>query len=142
MEVIMFEKESFYKLIDELTQRNIRAIEKRYSLSEWVNEMEAKDLLGIKSKNKLRGLMDDMLIEFSRFGKTIRYSRSSIMKFLENHRVTLDKLVTIVLILQTCVNIDLRIITKKSTVRRLSAFFSGGKCRIRTYDPLLVRQVL
>ena len=91
MEIIVFEKESFYKLIDELTIRIIRNSEKHFNKEEWVDEMEAKSLLGIKSKSKLQQLRDDIKIEFSQFGKIIRYSRSSILKFLEQNRIGLHK---------------------------------------------------
>lgn len=91
MEIIVFEKESFYKLIDELTIRIIRNTEKHFNKEEWVDESEAKFLLGIKSKSKLQQLRDNIKIEFSQFGKIIRYSRSSILRFLEQNRIGLDK---------------------------------------------------
>ncbi|MBI1838197.1 MAG: helix-turn-helix domain-containing protein [Flavobacteriia bacterium] len=91
MEIIVFEKESFYKLIDELTVRIIRNTEKHFNKEEWVDETEAKLLLGIKSKSKLQQLRDNIKIEFSQFGKIIRYSRSSILRFLEQNRVGLDR---------------------------------------------------
>lgn len=91
MEIIVFEKESFYKLIDELTIIIIRNSEKHFNKEEWVDESEAKFLLGIKSKSKLQQLRDNIKIEFSQFGKIIRYSRSSILRFLEQNRIGLDK---------------------------------------------------
>lgn len=91
MDVIVFEKESFNKLIDELTIRIIKNSEKYFKEKEWIGEKEAKALLGIKSKSKLQQLRDDIKIEFSQFGKIIRYSRSSILQFLEEHRVSLDR---------------------------------------------------
>ncbi len=91
MRVVIFEEDSFYKLIDELTVRIIQNVEKRYSDKEWMNEIEAKELLGIKSKSKLQELRDGLKIEFSQFGKIIRYSRSSILEFLELHRKGLSK---------------------------------------------------
>jgi len=91
MRVIVFEEDSFYELIDELTTRIIRNVEKRYSQKEWLSEIEAKELLGIKSKSKLQVMRDDLQIEFSQFGKIIRYSRSSILDFLEQNRKGLSK---------------------------------------------------
>jgi len=91
MEIIVFEKESFYKMIDELTIRIIRNSEKYFIQEEWISDSEAKSLLGIKSKSKLQQLRDDLKIEFSQFGKIIRYSRSSILKFLEENRISLNK---------------------------------------------------
>ncbi|NOQ75650.1 MAG: DNA-binding protein [Crocinitomix sp.] len=92
MDVIVFEKESFYKLIDELTNRIIKSVERNYKEEEWINDVQAKKILGIKSKAKLQQLRDDLKIEFSQFGKIIRYSKSSILQFLENNRVTLDRI--------------------------------------------------
>lgn len=91
MEIIVFEKESFYKLMDELTSRIIRNGERYFNRDEWIGESEAKTLLGIKSKSKLQQLREEIKIEFSQYGKIIRYSRSSILRFLEQNRISLDK---------------------------------------------------
>ena len=91
MKVIVFEENSFYQLVDELTIRIISEVEKRYTEKEWLNEIEAKELLGIKSRTKLQQLRDTLKIEFSQFGKTIRYSKSSILEFLERNRKSLDR---------------------------------------------------
>lgn len=91
MEIIVFEKESFYKLIDELTIRVLQNAERFHRKEEWIGEQEAKGLLGIKSRAKLQQLRDDIKIEFSQFGKIIRYSRSSILRFLEQNRISLDR---------------------------------------------------
>ena len=91
MKVIVFEENSFYELIDELTIRIIGEVEKRYSENEWLSELEAKEILGVKSKSKLQELRDGLSIEFSQFGKIIRYSRSSILEFLEKNRKGLDR---------------------------------------------------
>ncbi len=91
MEIIVFEKEAFYKLIDELQIRILQNSEKYFKQEEWINDREAKRLLGIRSKSKLQQLRDELKIDFSRFGKTIRYSRSSILRFLEQNRMGLDR---------------------------------------------------
>ncbi|NVK65985.1 MAG: helix-turn-helix domain-containing protein [Flavobacteriales bacterium] len=94
MEVIVFEKESFNKLIDELTVRIIQNVERHYHDKEWIGEDEAKELLGIRGKGRtcLQRLRDTLAIEFSQFGRIIRYSRSSILQFLEKHRMSLDRI--------------------------------------------------
>lgn len=91
MEVIVIEKETFNKLIEELTIRIIQNVERHYKQEEWIGEKDAKLLLGIKSKTKLQQLRSDLKIEFSQFGKIIRYSRSSILRFLEDNRMSLDR---------------------------------------------------
>jgi hypothetical protein len=94
MEVIVIEKESFNKLIDELTVRIIQSVERHYHEKEWIDESEAKELLGIRGKGRstLQKLRDTLTIEFSQFGRIIRYSRSSIIHFLEKHRKSLDRM--------------------------------------------------
>ena len=94
MEVIVFEKEAFKKLIDELTVRIIQNVERHYKQEEWIGEDEAKKLLGIRGKGRstLQKLRDNLAIEFSQFGRIIRYSRSSILRFLEQNRKSLDRL--------------------------------------------------
>lgn len=94
MEVIVFEKEAFNKLIDELTIRIIRNVERHYQEQEWIGEAEAREILGIRGNGRttLKKLRNNLSIEFSQFGRTIRYSRSSILRFLEEHRKSLDKL--------------------------------------------------
>ena len=85
MKIIVFEEETYYKMLEELKQliKDATVIQK----PEWINEKEAKELLGIKSKSKLQQLRDKLDIEFSQYGKIIRYSRPSILQFLEKNRV-------------------------------------------------------
>ena len=92
MEIIVFEKESFYKLIDELTVRIIKNVERNYKEQIWIGENEAKTLLGISGRSTLQKLRDNLQIEFSQFGRIIRYNRPSILRFLEENRKGLDKL--------------------------------------------------
>jgi len=89
MEVIVIDSEAYRKMLKELTDRTMQSCEDYFKQkkSEWMDATEAKKLLGIKSKAKLQQLRDTMQIEFSQFGKIIRYSRKSILDFLERHRV-------------------------------------------------------
>lgn len=90
MEIIVFEKEAFYKMIDELTIRAFKNAERYFEKNEWIGAEEVKKILGVKSKAKLQQMRDNFEIEFSQFGKIIRYSRSSILKFLEKNRVSIE----------------------------------------------------
>jgi hypothetical protein len=92
VEVIVIEKEAFNKLIEELTIRIIQNVERHYTQEEWIGEKEAKALLGISGRSTLQRLRDELKIEFSQFGRIIRYSRSSILRFLEQNRKSLDRL--------------------------------------------------
>lgn len=91
MEVITIEKEAYYKLLKEFAVMVKKAAEHIRKESEWIGEIEAKKILGIKSRSKMQQLRDKVLIEFSQYGKIIRYSRSSILRFIEKHRVGLNR---------------------------------------------------
>lgn len=91
-EIIVFEKESFNKLIDELTIRIIKNVERNYKEKVWIDEKQAKTLLGINGRSTLQKLRDSLKIEFSQFGRIIRYHRPSILNFLERNRRGLDKI--------------------------------------------------
>lgn len=87
MEIIVFEKESFNKMLDQLTVRIIQNVERHYEKEEWIGAEEAKRILGVKSKAKLQQMRDHFEIEFAQFGKIIRYSRSSILGFWESKKI-------------------------------------------------------
>lgn len=85
MKVIIFEEEAYHKMLQEIKKIIQEATSPKKE--EWINEKEAMQLLGIRGKTKLQQLRDNLDIEFSQYGKIIRYSRSSILMFLEKHRV-------------------------------------------------------
>ncbi len=76
---IGFDPKSFYKLIDELTVRIIKNVERNYKEKVWIDEKQAKTLLGISERSTLQKLRDSFKIEFSKFGRIIRYHRPSIL---------------------------------------------------------------
>ncbi len=82
MEVIIFEEESFYKLIDELVKRVNNNQDLR---DKWVDDVEAQRLLKCK-KTKLWSLRSNGLIRFSQPSrKIILYDRDSIMEYLDKN---------------------------------------------------------
>lgn len=86
---IVFETKAFYKLVEEVIQR-VKKTEKPVKdpkASDWVNAIEAKQLLGIKSTGKLRKLLYENHITASQHGRTILYSRKSILAFLEKNKI-------------------------------------------------------
>lgn len=86
---IVFETKAFYKLVEEVVQRvkKTEKPDKDKQTSDWVNAVEAKKLLGIKSNGKLRKLLYDNHIVASQHGRTILYSRKSILAFLEKNKI-------------------------------------------------------
>jgi len=83
MKVIVFEEEAYYKMLEELKKVVEEATAPQPK--EWLNTEEARELLGFKSKSKLQQLRDYGEIVFSQHGRIIRYSRSSIISFLEKN---------------------------------------------------------
>ncbi|WP_062053795.1 DNA-binding protein [Aquimarina longa] len=86
---IAFETEAFYRLIDELTTRVVKKVQpiKEEPKIEWVNGAKAKQLLCIKSTGKLNRLVKEKHITAAQHGRTIVYSRKSIMEFLEKSKI-------------------------------------------------------
>ncbi|MEW7279712.1 helix-turn-helix domain-containing protein [Aquimarina sp. 2201CG1-2-11] len=87
---IAFETKAFYKLIEEVTSRvtNQMKPKKEPEQKEWVTSKEAKELLGIKSNGKLKQLVSNKYICASQHGRTIVYSRKSILEFLEESKIS------------------------------------------------------
>lgn len=87
MKVIVFEDETYYKLINEFAQMVNKASKETNLEIEWISAEEVKKLLGFKSKSKMQQLRDNGEIIFTQHGRIIKYSRKSCMEFLERHRV-------------------------------------------------------
>ena len=87
MEVIIFEKETYWKMQAELMkmfQESLKAASRQPE--DWISMAEAQSLLGVKSKSKMQDLRDTNAIKFSKHGrKLIRYSRSSILDYLKKN---------------------------------------------------------
>lgn len=84
MDVIVFEKEAYWKLQSELMkmfQTTLKEANKQPD--DWISTEQAKALLGVKSKSKMQQLRDTDAIKFSKHGhKSIMYSRQSILDYL------------------------------------------------------------
>ena len=87
MEIIVFEKEAYYKLQAKLMAMFGQALNQAQKKDDdWISTEEAKTLLGVKSKSKMQELRDHNAILFSKHGrKTIKYSKSSILAFLKKN---------------------------------------------------------
>lgn len=84
MEVIIIEKEAFYKLLDEVIMKvkEDLKIEK-----EWITEKELMSILNIKSKSTIQKLRNQGEIEYSQpVRKLILYSSKSVMRFIEKYK--------------------------------------------------------
>ena len=77
MNVIVFEEESFYKLIQEVVTRI--KLEQKITEDKWISALEAMQKLRIKSPTTLQKLRDEGRIRFSQPDrKIILYDSASI----------------------------------------------------------------
>ena len=94
MEVIVIGCDAFNKLLAEnhkaISKEVKKALEKALaakSENDWISGQDAKQLLGVKSKTKMQQLRDNQKIVFSQHGRTIMYSKKSILDFINKNIV-------------------------------------------------------
>ncbi|MGB5928008.1 MAG: helix-turn-helix domain-containing protein [Cyclobacteriaceae bacterium] len=93
MEVIVFEKEAYHRMHGELMSMFKRALKEAKEeamanadpANDWLSTEDAKKLLGIRSKTKLQELRDIEAIRFTKHGRIIRYSKRSILEYLDRN---------------------------------------------------------
>lgn len=93
MEVIVFESEAYKNLQKELMQQMYgiikdakeEALRNADPAQDWIDTEEAKTLLGVKSKTKMQELRDMGEIIFSQSGRIVKYSKSSILEYLNRN---------------------------------------------------------
>lgn len=84
MQVICLEEVAFYALVEQVIERlkDANAGKK----DKWISDVEAMQLLNIKSKTTLQKLRDEGKIRFSHpQKKIILYDRDSIMAYLDKN---------------------------------------------------------
>lgn len=94
MEIIMFNSEAYHRMMAELfsKMKNILIEAKTEAISisspenDWITADEAKRLLGIRSKSRLQKHRNDNTIVYSKMGRKIKYSKASILNYLENNK--------------------------------------------------------
>ena len=88
MEVIVIEKEAWYRLLGEMKRYVRDGIREGINpYDEWLSLSEAKKVLNVKSKSKMQQLRDEREITFTQHGRTIQYSRKSCLEFLERNSI-------------------------------------------------------
>lgn len=88
MEVIIFEKESYFRLQRELIrmfQKALEDSEAKRDVQDWISEKEAASILPYKSKKKWAQLRESGKIRFMQVGRKICYSRKSLLAFMDKH---------------------------------------------------------
>jgi hypothetical protein len=53
---------------------------------EWIDDKEAKQILGYRSKTKMQKMRDTKAIVFSKFGRKIKYHRQSLIDYIEGNK--------------------------------------------------------
>lgn len=91
MEIIVFEKETYYKMLAEMKKTVKDAVKeaKKEPTSEkndddWIGRKEAEVILKCKV-DKLRQLRDEGEIKTSKHGRKVLYYKPSLYKFLETN---------------------------------------------------------
>lgn len=93
MDVIIFEKEAYYEMHRELMamfknalkEAKTEALLEADPANDWLDPGEAKKLLGVRSKTRMQELRDQDLIRFTKHGRIIKYSKRSILQYLERN---------------------------------------------------------
>ncbi len=92
MELIVFEKEAYYKMLSEImymVKTSIKEakeqIHNEKENSDWIDDAEAKKLLNVKSKTKMQQLRTNGEIVYTKYGRKIKYSKKSILDLLNKN---------------------------------------------------------
>ncbi len=95
MQLIVFEEDSYYKMMEETIAVMYKVIdqetkERKQALAEekdFISTNEAMKILGIKSRNRLYQLRDEKAITYYQHGRRILYSKRSLIEFLKGQRM-------------------------------------------------------
>ena len=91
--IIIMDEKYLMELKAEIAEAVIEALKSmngpfnnNQSTPEWVDDIEAKKILGYRSKTKLQELRNSGAIVISRYGRKIKYLRQSLLDFLEKNK--------------------------------------------------------
>jgi len=95
MQIIVFEEEAYYKMMEETMALMYKVInqaskEQKQALAEeedFITTREAMKILGIKSRNRLYQLRDEKAIVYYQHGRRILYSKRSLISYLQGQRI-------------------------------------------------------
>ena len=93
MEVIIIESEAYKRLLEEQTKIISKAVadaildlqQKNVAEQDWLTIEQAQKILPYRSKTRWQKLRDQRLVEFTKMGRKILYSRKSIQEFIKIH---------------------------------------------------------
>lgn len=85
LNIICLESEAFYALVEDVVER-LQDKQQALPTPKWISDIEAMELLRIKSRTTLQKLRDKGVIRYSQpTRKLILYDRDSILEYLESH---------------------------------------------------------
>lgn len=90
MEIIVFEKETYYRMLAEMKRtvkdavKEVKTESKKMTDEQWIDGKEAQLILKCK-RDKLRQLREDEKIKVSKHGRKVLYSKPSLYEFLESN---------------------------------------------------------
>ena len=83
MEIIVFETTAYWEHINEVVKRVKKSLKEDIK---WIDEAEAMELLGVRSKSEMWKLRSTGKIRYSQPSrKIIKYDKQSILKYLDDH---------------------------------------------------------
>ena len=95
MELIVFEKDSYYKLMEEMMRLMYKvvreaktdAIKSAKKDEDLLTTKEAFELLGLKSRHRLLKLRKDKIIRGYQHGRRVLYSREDILNYIRGQQL-------------------------------------------------------
>ena len=90
MEVIIFESEAYNKLRAEMLAEvrsflsDLLAQKNKQVNNVWLSPEEARQLVGLKSRNSMKKLRESGVIHYAKIGREFRYDKKSLEDFIVN----------------------------------------------------------
>ncbi len=89
MEIIVFEEETYWKMqraLMDLFAETLKRVKMEASNDEhWVTQREASQILGYRSKSKWQMIRSKNQVKYSKYGRVIKYSKSSLYDFINKN---------------------------------------------------------
>ena len=88
MEVIVFESDAYNKLRSEMLEEVRSFLNDLFSTKNkqvnnvWLSPEEARQFVGLKSRNSMKKLRESGLIHYAKIGREFRYDKKSLEEFI------------------------------------------------------------
>lgn len=71
-----------YELINEVSKKVLAMAKKEYKKDTWISQKEAMRLLKVKSREKMKRMMEEGVVEYKKIGRPYLFSLNSIEKHI------------------------------------------------------------